>query len=134
MSERVTEKKVLVALAEACEALGLPCAYTTSGERKPYDEIRAMRWVDDVSARGGVYGAMMLDYQSQYGGVRVHAYGADGSMGHCHAPGVFTANGLPTGMDGRISLREARDILVKMASDAWRARAEVSDDDLDAIS
>ncbi len=124
MSERVTEKRALAQLARTCEALGMPCAYDTNGERLPYDEIRAMRWDDDVSVRGGSYGAMVLDHQAQYGGVRVHAYGADGSMGHCRAPGVFAAQGLASGMDKRQSLREVYDILQTMEANAWSSRGE----------
>jgi hypothetical protein len=129
---RITERETLRQLARTCEALGLPCAYTTDGERKPYEEIQTLMWRDDVSQWGGWYGALTLDHQPQYGGARVHAYnverGDDGELvtrtGHCRAPGMFTGNGIASGMDTRQKLRYVYDVLVRMEADAYRARSE----------
>lgn len=128
MTTRITEREVLRALAQTCEALDLPCAYDADGVRKPYEEIRAMQWKDDVSAYGGTYGALTLDHQPQYGGARVHSYGADGSFALCRAPGMFTGNNIASGMDKRQPLREIHTTLLRMAADAWRARAEFERD------
>ena len=132
---RVTEKAVCKELARACAALGIPCAYELNGDPlRPYSRAYELPAVRDMSASGYTYGAHIVDYQPQYGGVRIHSYPGGGSGGgYCRASGVFTANGLPSGMDTRITLRRAFDLLSGIAAGAEAARAEATDDDLSSV-
>lgn len=105
---RITEREVLRQLAKTCAALGLPCAYTTDGVRRPHDELRTE------------VGTVTLDHQPIYGGARVHTYGPTaGAFGLCGAPRAF--DGIATGMDKRQSLRKVWDRLRDLELEAVRA-------------
>lgn len=107
---RATYRRAAIALRDACQRLGLPCAYDANGD-----------WLDTDQRPEGYHA---IDYVGHYGGCYVYRSNVDGNSAHFEPADPLRRAGFYAGGLGakRIPLRHTIDALESVAADAPKSR------------